>query len=93
MHTCDCNVGTHKISLQKRGYINVMQVNHNSDLKLFFSHCSSRQIQAAPTNATVDGFKASLVFREIQKKLEEVCSLIKQAYLCGFFNSADLWNN
>lgn len=32
---------------------------------------SSRQIQAAPTKATVDGFKASLVFREIQKKLEE----------------------
>ncbi|XP_060087815.1 sterol carrier protein 2 [Heteronotia binoei] len=30
-----------------------------------------RQIQAIPTNAAVDGFKASLVFKEIEKKLQE----------------------
>ncbi|KAJ6662508.1 hypothetical protein lerEdw1_011644 [Lerista edwardsae] len=32
---------------------------------------SKRRIQAVPINAAVDGFKASLVFREIEKKLEE----------------------
>ncbi|XP_048352979.1 sterol carrier protein 2 isoform X1 [Sphaerodactylus townsendi] len=30
-----------------------------------------RQIQAIPTNAAADGFKASLVFKEIEKKLQE----------------------
>ncbi|XP_077189829.1 sterol carrier protein 2 [Paroedura picta] len=30
-----------------------------------------RQIQAIPTNAAVDGFKASLVFNEIERKLQE----------------------
>nr|XP_056700949.1 sterol carrier protein 2 [Euleptes europaea] len=30
-----------------------------------------RQIQAVPINAAVDGFKASLVFKEIEKKLQE----------------------
>ncbi|XP_039339681.1 sterol carrier protein 2 isoform X5 [Mauremys reevesii] len=32
---------------------------------------SSQRIQAIPTRATVDGFKAHLVFKEIEKKLEE----------------------
>ncbi|KAG8518928.1 Non-specific lipid-transfer protein, partial [Galemys pyrenaicus] len=30
-----------------------------------------RQIEAAPTSSAVDGFKANLVFKEIEKKLEE----------------------
>nr|XP_004447041.1 sterol carrier protein 2-like [Dasypus novemcinctus] len=29
------------------------------------------QIEATPTNTAVDGFKANLVFKEIEKKLEE----------------------
>ncbi|XP_053100562.1 sterol carrier protein 2 isoform X2 [Hemicordylus capensis] len=32
---------------------------------------SNRQIQAIPTSAAVDGFKAHLVFKEIEKKLQE----------------------
>ncbi|XP_036303549.1 sterol carrier protein 2 isoform X1 [Pipistrellus kuhlii] len=31
----------------------------------------TRQIEAAPTSAAVEGFKANLVFKEIEKKLEE----------------------
>ncbi|XP_022431418.1 non-specific lipid-transfer protein isoform X3 [Delphinapterus leucas] len=31
----------------------------------------TNQIEAAPTSSAVDGFKASLVFKEIEKKLEE----------------------
>ncbi|XP_026964310.1 sterol carrier protein 2 isoform X2 [Sagmatias obliquidens] len=31
----------------------------------------THQIEAAPTSSAVDGFKASLVFKEIEKKLEE----------------------
>uniref|UniRef100_A0A8C6BQD9 Sterol carrier protein 2 n=2 Tax=Odontoceti TaxID=9722 RepID=A0A8C6BQD9_MONMO len=32
----------------------------------------TNQIEAAPTSSAVDGFKASLVFKEIEKKLEEI---------------------
>uniref|UniRef100_A0A673TI37 Sterol carrier protein 2 n=1 Tax=Suricata suricatta TaxID=37032 RepID=A0A673TI37_SURSU len=31
----------------------------------------THQIEAAPTSSSSDGFKANLVFKEIEKKLEE----------------------
>uniref|UniRef100_A0A8C5KHV2 SCP2 domain-containing protein n=1 Tax=Jaculus jaculus TaxID=51337 RepID=A0A8C5KHV2_JACJA len=31
----------------------------------------AHQIEAAPTSSTVDGFKSQLIFKEIEKKLEE----------------------
>uniref|UniRef100_A0A9L0J276 Sterol carrier protein 2 n=1 Tax=Equus asinus TaxID=9793 RepID=A0A9L0J276_EQUAS len=35
------------------------------------SYFGTHQIEAAPTSSAVDGFKANLVFKEIEKKLEE----------------------
>uniref|UniRef100_A0A8C5VQ47 Sterol carrier protein 2 n=1 Tax=Microcebus murinus TaxID=30608 RepID=A0A8C5VQ47_MICMU len=32
----------------------------------------THQIEAAPTSSPGDGFKANLVFKEIEKKLEEI---------------------
>uniref|UniRef100_G1SHT2 Sterol carrier protein 2 n=1 Tax=Oryctolagus cuniculus TaxID=9986 RepID=G1SHT2_RABIT len=32
----------------------------------------THQIEAAPTSSAGDGFKANLVFKEIEKKLEEI---------------------
>ncbi|XP_030428325.1 non-specific lipid-transfer protein isoform X1 [Gopherus evgoodei] len=39
--------------------------------RMGFPEAVSQRIQAIPTRATVDGFKAHLVFKEIEKKLEE----------------------
>lgn len=36
------------------------------------SHCSTGRIAAVPLSADVDGFKSHLVFKEIEKKLQEV---------------------
>uniref|UniRef100_A0A5F5PSX6 Sterol carrier protein 2 n=2 Tax=Equus TaxID=9789 RepID=A0A5F5PSX6_HORSE len=36
------------------------------------SYFGTHQIEAAPTSSAVDGFKANLVFKEIEKKLEEI---------------------
>jgi hypothetical protein len=46
----------------------------HSELKwiLFPNSFRSHQIQAVPTSSAGDGFKANLVFKEIEKKLEEV---------------------
>ncbi|XP_044286094.1 sterol carrier protein 2 isoform X2 [Varanus komodoensis] len=38
----------------------------------------NRQIQAIPTRAAVEGFKADLVFKEIEKKLQEISELTAQ---------------
>lgn len=39
---------------------------------LFTSSFRTHQIEAVPTSSAVDGFKANVVFKEIEKKLEEV---------------------
>ena len=42
----------------------------------------THQMEAAPTSFTFDGFKANLVFKEIEKKLEDEGNLKKTG---GFF--------
>ncbi|XP_036899145.1 sterol carrier protein 2 [Sturnira hondurensis] len=39
--------------------------------KMGFPEAARTQIVAVPTNSAVEGFKASLIFKEIEKKLEE----------------------
>ena len=40
----------------------------------------THQIEAAPTSSAVDGFKANLVFKEIEKKLEDVSTIYVKYY-------------
>lgn len=46
-----------------------------TEMKSFPQFFRTRQIEAAPTSAAVEGFKANLVFKEIEKKLEEVSNI------------------
>uniref|UniRef100_A0A7N5KJN9 Sterol carrier protein 2 n=1 Tax=Ailuropoda melanoleuca TaxID=9646 RepID=A0A7N5KJN9_AILME len=39
----------------------------------------THQIEAVPTSSAVDGFKANVVFKEIEKKLEEIRRLTAQS--------------
>uniref|UniRef100_A0A8D2AIX4 Sterol carrier protein 2 n=1 Tax=Sciurus vulgaris TaxID=55149 RepID=A0A8D2AIX4_SCIVU len=43
------------------------------------SSLRTHQIEAAPTSAAGDGFKADLIFKEIEKKLEEIRRLTAQS--------------
>lgn len=42
---------------------------------LFPGSFRSPQVEAVPTSSTLDGFKANLVFKEIEKRLEEVSKI------------------
>ena len=48
---------------------------HGLKSVIFFSSFRTHQIEAAPTSSAVDGFKANLVFKEIEKKLEDVSTV------------------
>ncbi|PNJ53933.1 SCP2 isoform 18 [Pongo abelii] len=43
------------------------------------SSSRTHQIEAVPTSSSSDGFKANLVFKEIEKKLEEIRRLTAQS--------------
>ena len=47
---------------------------------IFHSSFRAHQIEAAPTSSAVDGFKANLVFKEIEKKLEDVSTVYVKYY-------------
>lgn len=49
-------------------------------MTLFPNSFRTYQIEAAPTSSAADGFKASLVFKEIEKKLEEVSKIYIKYY-------------
>lgn len=47
---------------------------------IFLNSSRTHQIEAAPTSSSVDGFKANLVFKEIEKKLEDVSTIYVKYY-------------
>lgn len=53
------------------------------EIGLFPNSFRTHQIEAAPTSAAVEGFKANLVFKEIEKKLEEVSNIYIKYYQEG----------
>lgn len=55
---------------------------------MYVFHFSTGRIAAVPLSAAVDGFKSHLVFKEIEKKLQEVFDYF--FYLQQDFN---LWQN